>query len=87
MSGDDDQIVPIKGSALSAKPVKTGKLKVYEGFPQGMATTHGDAINGPRRLRQELTIAFPRALEQFQAKRALGLDPRVDAGRLSENKS
>jgi non-heme chloroperoxidase len=44
--GDDDQIVPIADSALlSAKLVKNGTLKVYKGFPHGMATIHADVIN------------------------------------------
>jgi non-heme chloroperoxidase len=44
--GGDDQIVPIADSALlSAKLVKNGVLKVYTGFPHGMATTHADVIN------------------------------------------
>jgi len=46
MHGDDDQIVPIADSALlSAKLVQKGTLKVYKGFPHGMATTHADVIN------------------------------------------
>ncbi|WCL53280.1 alpha/beta hydrolase [Gimibacter soli] len=46
MHGDDDQIVPIADSALlAAKLVKNGTLKVYEGLPHGMATTHADVIN------------------------------------------
>lgn len=46
MHGDDDQIVPIADSALrSVKFVKNGTLKVYEGFPHGMCTTHPDVIN------------------------------------------
>jgi non-heme chloroperoxidase len=46
MHGDDDQIVPIADSALLAvKLLKNGTLKVYEGFPHGMATTHADVIN------------------------------------------
>jgi non-heme chloroperoxidase len=46
MHGDDDQIVPIADSALlSAKLVKKGTLKVYEGYPHGMCTTHPDVIN------------------------------------------
>ncbi len=46
MHGDDDQIVPIADSALLAvKLLKKGTLKVYEGFPHGMATTHADVIN------------------------------------------
>jgi non-heme chloroperoxidase len=44
--GDDDQIVPIADSSLlSAKLVKNGTLKVYKGFPHGMATTHAEVIN------------------------------------------
>jgi len=47
MHGDDDQIVPIGASALmSVKLLKKGTLKVYPGFPRGMATTHADEING-----------------------------------------
>lgn len=46
MHGDDDQIVPIADSALlSSKLVKNGTLKIYKGFPHGMATTHADVIN------------------------------------------
>jgi non-heme chloroperoxidase len=46
MHGDDDQIVPITDSApLSAKLLKQSTLKVYEGFPHGMCTTHADVIN------------------------------------------
>jgi pimeloyl-ACP methyl ester carboxylesterase len=46
MHGDDDQIVPIAGSALlSAKLVKNGGLKVCKGLPHGMAVTHADRVN------------------------------------------
>ena len=46
MHGDDDQIVPIADSApLSAKLLKKATLKVYEGFPHGMCTTHADTVN------------------------------------------
>lgn len=46
MHGDDDQIVPIDDAArLSVKLLKNGTLKVYEGFPHGMLTTHADVIN------------------------------------------
>ncbi|MER8660140.1 alpha/beta hydrolase [Mesorhizobium sp. M1148] len=46
MHGDDDQIVPITDSALLAVKLLTkGELKVYKGFPHGMATTHADVIN------------------------------------------
>jgi non-heme chloroperoxidase len=46
MHGDDDQVVPVAGSALlSAKLLKNRTLKVYPKFPHGMCTTHADAIN------------------------------------------
>jgi non-heme chloroperoxidase len=46
MHGDDDQIVPIGAAGLmSAKILKKATLKVYPGFPHGMATTHADQIN------------------------------------------
>ena len=43
---EDDQIVPYAASApLAVKLLKNGTLKVYEGFPHGMFTTHADVIN------------------------------------------
>ena len=46
MHGDDDQIVPYADSApLSAKLLKNGRLKTYNGFPHGMPTTNADTIN------------------------------------------
>ncbi|HEY9235746.1 MAG TPA: alpha/beta hydrolase [Phenylobacterium sp.] len=46
LHGDDDQIVPIDISARrSATLLKNGKLKVYEGLPHGMLTTHADILN------------------------------------------
>ena len=46
MHGDDDQIVPIAGSALlSSKLLKKATLKVYEKFPHGMCTTNADVVN------------------------------------------
>jgi non-heme chloroperoxidase len=46
LHGDDDQIVPIQASALlSSKIVKGAELKVYEGAPHGMATTHKDRVS------------------------------------------
>ena len=46
LHGDDDQIVPLADSSLlSAKLVKGSQLKVYPGFPHGMATLHPDVIN------------------------------------------
>jgi non-heme chloroperoxidase len=47
LHGDDDQVVPIADSALiGIKLLKHGTLKVYPGYPHGMATTHADDING-----------------------------------------
>ncbi|MGE5609533.1 MAG: alpha/beta fold hydrolase [Bacillota bacterium] len=44
--GDDDQIVPIRASALlSSKLVKGATLKVYPGAPHGLPTTHKDQLN------------------------------------------
>ena len=46
MHGDDDQIVPIADSALlSVELLRQGTLKVYEGYPHGMLTTHADRLN------------------------------------------
>src|SRR4051812_19311505 len=46
MHGDDDQIVPYADSApLSAKLLRNGTLKTYEGFPHGMPTTEAETIN------------------------------------------
>jgi non-heme chloroperoxidase len=46
LHGDDDQIVPIADSALLAsKLLKKGTLKVHQGFPHGMCTTHADVVN------------------------------------------
>jgi non-heme chloroperoxidase len=46
MQGDDDQIVPYKdASLLQAELVKNSTLKIYPGYPHGMATTHADVIN------------------------------------------
>ena len=44
--GDDDQIVPIKASAmLSSKLIKNATLKIYQGGPHGLADTHKDQLN------------------------------------------
>jgi non-heme chloroperoxidase len=46
LHGDDDQIVPIDDSAkLAVKIVKNGTLKIYNGAPHGMPTTHKNQIN------------------------------------------
>jgi non-heme chloroperoxidase len=46
IQGDDDQIVPYKdASVLQAELIKGSTLKIYEGFPHGMLTTHAEVIN------------------------------------------
>lgn len=46
LHGDDDQIVPIGGSAMqSAKLVKASTLKVYPGLSHGMCVVNADEIN------------------------------------------
>jgi non-heme chloroperoxidase len=44
--GDDDQIVPIADSALlSSKIIKNATLKVYQGAPHGLFSTHKEQFN------------------------------------------
>ena len=44
--GDDDQIVPFAhAGALTAKIVSDATLKIYEGAPHGLASTHQDQLN------------------------------------------
>ena len=46
LHGDDDQIVPIGVSAMiGVKLLRYASLKMYEGAPHGMCTTHKDRIN------------------------------------------
>jgi non-heme chloroperoxidase len=46
LHGDDDQIVPIRASAMqSVKLIKGAELKVYKGAPHGMCTTLKDEVN------------------------------------------
>jgi non-heme chloroperoxidase len=46
LHGDDDQIVPIGASAMcSSELVKNATLKVYQGAPHGLCTTHKDQVN------------------------------------------
>jgi len=46
MHSEDDQIVPYVASGpLSAKLLKNGRLKTYQGYPHGMPTTEADTIN------------------------------------------
>jgi non-heme chloroperoxidase len=46
MHSEDDQIVPYADAGpLSAKLLKNGVLKTYQGLPHGMPTTHPEIIN------------------------------------------
>lgn len=46
MHSEDDQIVPIAAAGpMAAKLLKNSTLKVYQGLPHGMPTTHADQIN------------------------------------------
>ena len=46
LHGDDDQIVPIKATAIAAaKLVKNATLKIYPGAPHGLTDTHKDLLN------------------------------------------
>jgi len=46
LQGDDDQIVPYKDAALKqAELLSDATLKIYEGYPHGMLTTHADVLN------------------------------------------
>jgi non-heme chloroperoxidase len=46
LHGDDDQVVPIKASALQqVKLLQNATLKVYQGLSHGMLTTHAEVIN------------------------------------------
>ena len=46
MHSEDDQIVPYADSGpLSAKLLRNGTLKTYQGFPHGMPTTQAEIIN------------------------------------------
>ena len=46
MQGDDDQVVPYKEAALRQHELlPDSQLKIYDGYPHGMHTTHADTIN------------------------------------------
>lgn len=46
LQGDDDQVVPYQAAALKqAELLSNATLKIYEGCPHGMLTTHADVIN------------------------------------------
>jgi non-heme chloroperoxidase len=47
LHGEDDQIVPVKDSAVkSARLIKDAKDIYYPGAPHGITTTHQDQVNG-----------------------------------------
>ncbi|ROQ03605.1 non-heme chloroperoxidase [Rathayibacter sp. PhB93] len=46
LQGDDDQVVPYQDAALKQHELlQDSTLKIYEGYPHGMLTTHADVIN------------------------------------------
>lgn len=46
LQGDDDQVVPYEDAALKQHELlPNSELKIYEGYPHGMLTTHADVIN------------------------------------------
>jgi non-heme chloroperoxidase len=46
LHGDDDQIVPVAASALlSSKIIRGAQLKIYQGAPHGICSTHKDQVN------------------------------------------
>ncbi len=46
LQGDDDQVVPYRDASIKqAELLSNSTLKIYEGYPHGMLTTHADVIN------------------------------------------
>ncbi|MBW9094519.1 alpha/beta hydrolase [Microbacterium jejuense] len=46
LQGDDDQVVPYKAAAVKqAELLADATLKIYEGYPHGMLTTHAEVLN------------------------------------------
>ncbi|MGK3948022.1 alpha/beta fold hydrolase [Microbacterium sp. K2] len=46
LQGDDDQVVPYKDASVKqAEILRDATLKIYEGYPHGMLTTHAEVIN------------------------------------------
>ena len=46
LHGEDDQIVPVRGSAMkSARLIKGAKDIYYPGAPHGITATHQDQVN------------------------------------------
>lgn len=46
IQGDDDQVVPYEDASLKQHELlRNSTLKIYDGYPHGMLTTHADVIN------------------------------------------
>jgi non-heme chloroperoxidase len=46
LHGDDDQVVPFRGTAVrAAKIIRNARLKIYPGAPHGLCSTHKDRVN------------------------------------------
>jgi pimeloyl-ACP methyl ester carboxylesterase len=70
MQGDDDQVVPYKDAAIKqAEVLQNATLKIYEGYPHGMLTTHADVINP--------TFSPSSSSNTARRKRRTRGDPRV----------
>ncbi|WP_242090675.1 alpha/beta hydrolase [Curtobacterium sp. DN_7.5] len=46
LQGDDDQVVPYRAASIKqAELLQDATLKIYEGYPHGLLTTHADVLN------------------------------------------
>ncbi|MGL3198380.1 MULTISPECIES: alpha/beta fold hydrolase [Curtobacterium] len=46
LQGDDDQVVPYQAASVKqAELLQDATLKIYEGYPHGLLTTHADILN------------------------------------------
>ncbi|KTR04623.1 alpha/beta fold hydrolase [Curtobacterium luteum] len=46
LQGDDDQVVPYRAASVKqAELLQDATLKIYEGYPHGLLTTHADVLN------------------------------------------
>lgn len=73
LHGEDDQIVPVKDSAVkSARIIPGAKDIYYPGAPHGITATHQDAVNAELLafLRAEPTATGSRRTEAVPASRA-----------------
>jgi non-heme chloroperoxidase len=67
LHGEDDQIVPVKDSAVkSARLIKGAKDVYYPGAPHGITATHQDQVNAEL-LRFIRSSSAPRARERAMA--------------------